>query len=91
MRLNPMGLRTPPLLHAAAHGRREAVEWLMSEEPLKLYVEYSQSKAAREDSRLKHLTTVPGRFENVVARWLGNRGECTSVASRRIPIWCYRY
>ena len=51
----------------------------MSEEPLKVYVEYSQSKAAREDSRLKHLTTVPGRFENVVARWLGNRGECTSV------------
>lgn len=79
MRVSPMGLKTPPLLHAAVKAQREAVEWLLSEEPLKLYVEYSQSKAAREDSRLKHLTTAPGRFENVVARWLGNRGECISV------------
>lgn len=71
MYVKPTGLKTPPLLHAAVNGRREMVEWLLSDEPLRLYTEFSKSKAAKNDSRLKLLTTVPGRFESVVSKWLG--------------------
>ena len=75
MYVKPTGLKTPPLLHAALRGRREMVEWLLSDQPLQLYTEFSKSKAAKEDSRLKHLRTVPGRFESVVSKWLGNRSK----------------
>ena len=73
MYVKPMGLKTPPLLHASAHGQRGMVEWLLTDEPLRLYTEFSQSD--ENDSRLKLLTTVPGRFESVVSKWLGYQRE----------------
>jgi hypothetical protein len=70
------GMKTPPLLHAAVSGRIESVEWLLSDAPLRLYTEFAKSKAAREDSRFKHLAQGPGGFEGAVARWLGNQSMC---------------
>jgi len=69
------GLKTPPLLHAAVAGTVESVEWLLSDAPLRLYTEFAKSKAAREDSRFKHLAQGPGGFEGAVARWLGNQND----------------
>ncbi|MBE3047427.1 hypothetical protein IMZ48_33925 [Candidatus Bathyarchaeota archaeon] len=44
----------------------------MTDEPLRLYMEFSQStKEAENDSRMKLLATVPGRFESVASKWLG--------------------
>ena len=52
------------------------VEWLLTDEPLRLYTEFSQSNPeAENDSRMKLLTTVPGRFESVVSKWLGHQRE----------------
>ena len=79
MYLKPNGARSPPLLHAASHGQREMVGWLLSEEPLKLYKEFSKSKMADEDPRLQDLKVLPSRFEAMVSKWLGDR-------SKHIPI-----
>lgn len=61
------------------------VEWLLSDEPLNLYTEFSQSKVAEEDSRLEHLTSTPGRFEFVVSKWLGNRSRHAPRTFRLLP------
>lgn len=75
MYVKPIGLQSPPLLYAALGGNLESVEWFLTETPLRLYTEFSQSKAAQEDSRFKHLTTTGG-FEGLVSKWLGNQSKC---------------
>lgn len=89
--IKPTGLGTPPLLHAAAEGQREAVEWFLSDEPLKLYLKYSQSKAAKEDSRIAHLAASPGGFRSAVTKWLGDRSEFNTIflGPQRgvMPLW----
>ena len=50
----------------------EAVEWFLSDTPLRLYLAFTKSKGARTDSRLKHLGQSPGGFEGVVSKWLDN-------------------
>ena len=55
------------------------VEWLLSDEPLRLYTEFSRSKAAENDSRLKLLTAVPGRFEKMVSKWLGYQRKNNAI------------
>ncbi|KAF5025038.1 hypothetical protein F66182_2906 [Fusarium sp. NRRL 66182] len=71
MVIRSTGLRTPPLLHAALAGSLESVEFFLGDAPHKLYSEFSKSKTAREDSRLKHLKDSPGGFDRAVSKWLG--------------------
>ncbi|KPM38970.1 hypothetical protein AK830_g7594 [Neonectria ditissima] len=65
------GLKTPPLLHAALGGSVESVEFFLGDAPHRLYNEFSKSKTAREDSRLKHLKESPGGFDRAISKWLG--------------------
>ncbi|KAK7424963.1 hypothetical protein QQX98_000241 [Neonectria punicea] len=65
------GLKTPPLLHAALGGSVESVEFFLGDAPHRLYNEFSKSKAAREDPRLKHLKESPGGFDRAISKWLG--------------------
>ncbi|KAI1269144.1 ankyrin repeat protein [Xylariaceae sp. FL1019] len=65
----------PPLLQAASDGSLESVEWFLSDAPLRHYSEFGQSKAAKEDPRLKHLIESPGGFDRAIARWLGAQND----------------
>lgn len=65
------GVQTPPLLHAALGGKLESVEFFLSDVPHRLYNEFSKSKRALEDVRLKHLMDAPGGFNRAISRWLG--------------------
>ncbi|RSM06944.1 hypothetical protein CDV31_008876 [Fusarium ambrosium] len=65
------GQKTPPLLHAAVAGNLEGVEFFLGDAPHRLYSEFGKSKAAREDSRLKHLKESPGGFDRAISKWLG--------------------
>jgi hypothetical protein len=65
------GMKIPPLLHAALEASTESVEWFLSDAPLRYYVEFGNSKAAREDPKLKHLSQAPGGFDRAVSKWLG--------------------
>ncbi|KAJ4196882.1 hypothetical protein NW755_001653 [Fusarium falciforme] len=65
------GQKTPPLLHAALAGNLEGVEFFLGDAPHRLYSEFGKSKAAREDSRLRHLKESPGGFDRAISKWLG--------------------
>ncbi|KAL8370906.1 hypothetical protein RB595_000985 [Gaeumannomyces hyphopodioides] len=69
------GITTSPLLLAAAKGSIESVEWFLSDAPLRNYLEFCGTKAAREDARLKHLSATAGGFEKAVTAWLRNQDE----------------
>jgi hypothetical protein len=69
------GSQTSPLIQAAKTGALESVEWFLSKAPLRCYQEFAKSKAAREDSRLKHLSQAPGGFDRAISRWLGNQND----------------
>lgn len=71
------GVRTPPLLHAAMAGNIDSVEWFLGDAPHRHYVDFGKSKAAREDSRLKHLSQAPGGFDRAISKWLGIQSELT--------------
>lgn len=65
------GPKTPPLLFAAHAGQLESTEFFLSDAPHRLYAEYEKSKAAKENSMLKHLKESPGGFDRAISRWLG--------------------
>jgi ankyrin repeat protein len=69
------GTKIPPLLHAAAAGSIESVEWFMGDTPHRFYLEFGRSKAAQADTRLKHLNQASGGFDRAVSRWLGIQNE----------------
>lgn len=71
MVVRTVGLKTPPLLHAAMGGSIDAVEFFMSEAPHRLYAEFSKSKAGKEDKRLDVLRKNAGGFDRAVSKWLG--------------------
>ncbi|EON97988.1 putative ankyrin repeat protein [Phaeoacremonium minimum UCRPA7] len=71
----PMGTKTSPLLLAAKAGSIESVEWFLTEAPLRQYIEFSKSKVASEDSRLKHLNQTTGGFEKIIRKWLSSQNE----------------
>ncbi|KAL8970120.1 MAG: hypothetical protein Q9197_003977 [Variospora fuerteventurae] len=52
-----MSESTPPLLHAARLGSLPAVEWFLSDTPLRLYREYRDQN--KDDTRLRKLTEAP--------------------------------
>lgn len=65
------GSQMPPLLYAALQGSIESVEFFLGDAPHRQYSEFGKSKAAREDSRLKHLKDSPGGFDRAISKWLG--------------------
>ncbi|KIH90357.1 ankyrin repeat protein [Sporothrix brasiliensis 5110] len=64
------GMTDSPLLFAAEAGCLESIEWFLSDAPLRCYLEFTASKAARDDKRLTHLSQAPGGFEGAISRWL---------------------
>lgn len=69
------GTETSPLILAALAGRIESVEWFLSDAPLRLYLEFARTKAAREDPRMKHLSKQPGGVDKAVSTWLEDQNE----------------
>ncbi|KAL8650578.1 MAG: hypothetical protein Q9210_003740 [Variospora velana] len=61
---SPMSESTPPLLQAARLGSLPAVEWFLSDTPLRLFKEYRDQN--KDDTRLRKLAEAPGGFESVV-------------------------
>lgn len=78
------GLKTPPLLHAALGGRTESTEFFLSDAPHRIYGEFGRSKAAKEDSRLKHLNNSPGGFDRAISKWLGADSKLPHFRSHHI-------
>ncbi|TLS27460.1 hypothetical protein PpBr36_05142 [Pyricularia pennisetigena] len=72
---------TPPLLTAASCGSIESVEWFLSDTPLRHYLEFANSKGARDDPRLKHLVSTAGGVERVITRWMGNQNDLVMHAA----------
>ncbi|KAL8731242.1 MAG: hypothetical protein Q9181_004356 [Wetmoreana brouardii] len=64
---------TPPLLQAAHAGGLAAVEWFLSDTPLRLYREYRDKH--KDDERLRKLAEAPGGFEQAVGSWLKQRNN----------------
>ncbi|KAI4277467.1 MAG: hypothetical protein LQ337_001740 [Flavoplaca oasis] len=68
-----MSESTPPLLQAAHAGGLAAVEWFLSDTPLRHYREYQEKH--KDDARLRRLAEAPGGFENAVGAWLKQRNN----------------
>ncbi|KXX77462.1 Ankycorbin [Madurella mycetomatis] len=64
-----------PLLLAALAGRIEGVEWFLSDTPLRHYLTFATSKAARDDVKLKHLAQASGGFEGAISNWLDDQND----------------
>lgn len=73
----PLEESTPPLLRAANSGSLAAVEWFLSDTPLRLYREYRDKH--KDDERLRKLAEAPGGFEQAAGSWLKRRSECFVV------------
>ncbi|KAI1375583.1 ankyrin [Hypoxylon crocopeplum] len=69
------GSNIPPLLTAAVQGSLESAEWFISDAPMRHYLEFGQSKVAKEDPRLKHLNEAPGGFDRAIAKWLAVQND----------------
>ncbi len=85
----PGGTKTSPLLLGAQAGRIETVEWFLSDTPLRHYLAFAKSKAARDDVKLKHLAQAPGGFDGAISKWLDDQStqapsfrSCFDLADR---------
>lgn len=65
--------KTAPFLQAVYEGGLSAVEWFLSDTPLRLYREYKEKH--RDDERLRKLADAPGGFERAVGSWLKQRSK----------------
>ncbi|KAL8689597.1 MAG: hypothetical protein Q9218_004772, partial [Villophora microphyllina] len=74
---------TAPLLQAAYAGGLAAVEWFLSDTPLRLYREYREKH--EDDERLKKLAEAPGGFEQAVGSWLKQRNSLALHAAVLSP------
>lgn len=83
MVVRTVGLKTPPLLHAAMGGSIDAVEFFMSEAPHRLYAEFAKSKAGKEDKRLDVLRKNPAGFDRAVSKWLGADSKYPQLRGKR--------
>lgn len=70
-----VGTETSPLLLGAFVGRIETVEWFLSDTPLRHYLTFAKSKAARDDEKLKHLARAPGGFDAAISKWLDDQSK----------------
>ena len=71
------GTKTPPLLQATWSLNMDSIEFFLSETPYRLYSEFGNTKAARDDPRLRHLIDRPGGFDRAIASWLGADSKIT--------------
>ncbi|KAI1076745.1 ankyrin repeat protein [Whalleya microplaca] len=69
------GSKVPPLLLAAINGSLESTEWFMSDAPMRHYLEFGNSKVAKEDTRLKHLHEAPGGFDRAIFKWISVQND----------------
>lgn len=74
-----MSESTPPLLQAAHAGGLAAVEWFLSDTPLRHYREYQEKH--KDDARLRRLAEAPGGFENAVGAWLKQRSTPLNLSN----------
>ncbi|KAK3995506.1 Ankycorbin [Cladorrhinum sp. PSN332] len=72
--VKPSGVASSPLLIAALNGQIESVEWFMSDAPLRHYLTFCNSKAAR-DPRVKHLAQSAGGYEGAIKQWLNRDSD----------------
>ncbi|KAK8125105.1 uncharacterized protein PG998_000864 [Apiospora kogelbergensis] len=81
------GSQISPLLTAAVLGSLASVEWFLSDIPLRKYIEFGDSKSARDDPRLNHLSQSPGGFDRAISKWLGMHNDlvlhCAVMAPER--------
>ncbi|KAH9887785.1 ankyrin repeat protein [Xylariomycetidae sp. FL2044] len=73
--VKPTNSQVPPLLTAANTGSLESVEWFIGDAPKRYYLEFGQSKIAKEDPRLRHLNEAPGGFDRAIMKWLGAQND----------------
>jgi hypothetical protein len=59
--------KTPPLLQAAKLGSLDAVEWFMSDAPMRRYKEFAETN--KHDRRIKTLEEGKG-FDKTIGTWL---------------------
>ena len=69
------GINTSPLLIAAMAGCLDGVEWFLTDIPLRHYLDFAQSKAARGDVRVKHLASSPGGIAGAITKWLDDQSK----------------
>ncbi|KAK4105306.1 ankyrin [Parathielavia hyrcaniae] len=81
----PSGTETSPLLLGAFAGRIESVEWFLSDTPLRHYLAFAKSKAAREDVRLKHLARASGGIDAAISKWLDDQSDLLLHAAIYAP------
>ncbi|KAL9581294.1 MAG: hypothetical protein Q9212_003986, partial [Teloschistes hypoglaucus] len=73
VRLSSVTEKTAPFLQAAYAGGLPAVEWFLSDTPLRLYREYREKH--KDDEKLRKLADAPGGFEQAVGSWLKQRNN----------------
>lgn len=69
----PDGKGHPPLLSVIFEGNLEAIEYFMSEAPLRRYQEFVASH--KDDKRVKILTQAEGGIEKILSTWLDARNN----------------
>ncbi|KAK4205349.1 hypothetical protein QBC40DRAFT_51092 [Triangularia verruculosa] len=79
------GLESSPLLIAAQSAQIASVEWFLSDAPLRHYLSFCKSKAAREDVRIKHLGQSKGGFEGAISKWLSDNSDLALHAAVYAP------
>lgn len=83
MHVAQTGPKTSLALIAAHQGSIEAVEFLLSDTPIRLYSEFA--KAFEDDKRLKHLSKASGGISNAVSKWLATGGHLLLHAAVLAP------
>lgn len=69
------GTSLPPPLLAALAGSIESVEWFLSDAPMRHYLDFANSKSARDDPRLNHLRESPGGVDGAISTWLDDQSK----------------
>jgi hypothetical protein len=63
----------------------ESVEWFLSDIPLRHYLDFAKSKAARDDTRLKHLSQSSGGVDKAISKWLNGQSKLSISRSLCTP------
>lgn len=69
-----------PLLEAARFGSLEGVEWLLSDAPVRHYVEFVE--AHQDDDNLKLLALIPGGATGAIKKFLKTHGKPCDLQSQ---------
>jgi hypothetical protein len=77
---------TPPLLTAAKLGNLDALEWFMSDAPMRRYKEFAEQM--KDDRRIAILNQAPGGFEKIISGWLSSRSKLGVVAFSGLHLPC---